>query len=407
MKLHSVALIILFASLCVFSQSASIKKKSTSLDADTNTLLDFYHTNDQIEAQLTELADSCDYLKLSKSGTDPELGVATLTNSSSGNEDKTRVFLLFGEHARELITAETALHFIKSVCGKTDLFKKSTRTSLMDKSEIRLVYNANPKGRLLVQQGEHCQRENTNSVDLNRNWSAHWREGYPNNEDYPGTAAFSENETQTLKSLVDDFKPDLFATYHSGTYGVYSPYAYSRELGKNNIENMETVMNEVNDKHCKCESGAAGATVGYICPGTSLDYVYDTVATPYSFAFEIYTPSFSGAKFIEDNLSRYVKDEEKTASFLETKSTLGSKLRGQAKHSKGRSCFISTADPAHEEAPELMQDMCATQFNPTDEVTYTFIVNNWSDAIYHMVLKVQEITAEESLTAVGSSFDPY
>jgi len=34
--------------------------------------------------------------------------------------------------------------------------------------------------------------------------------------------------------------------------------------------------------------GAAGKEVGYLCPGTCLDYAYDKVNVPYSFAWEIY-----------------------------------------------------------------------------------------------------------------------
>jgi len=34
--------------------------------------------------------------------------------------------------------------------------------------------------------------------------------------------------------------------------------------------------------------GAAGKQVGYLCPGTCLDYIYDKLGAKYSFAFEIY-----------------------------------------------------------------------------------------------------------------------
>jgi len=37
-------------------------------------------------------------------------------------------------------------------------------------------------------------------------------------------------------------------------------------------------MTEIGEKHCgNCKIGAAGKEVGYLCPGTSLDYAYDQV----------------------------------------------------------------------------------------------------------------------------------
>jgi hypothetical protein len=52
---------------------------------------------------------------------------------------------------------------------------------------------------------------------------------------------------------------------------------------------MLEILHHVNDKYCKdCEVGAAGKEVGYLCPGTCLDYAYDNVSAKYAFAMEIY-----------------------------------------------------------------------------------------------------------------------
>lgn len=48
-------------------------------------------------------------------------------------------------------------------------------------------------------------------------------------------------------------------------------------------------MESVNEKYCvECTVGAAGKEVGYLCPGTCLDYAYDNVEVPYAYAMEIY-----------------------------------------------------------------------------------------------------------------------
>lgn len=51
---------------------------------------------------------------------------------------------------------------------------------------------------------------------------------------------------------------------------------------------MLEILNKMNPKYCNCDVGAAGKDVGYLCPGTCLDYAYENLAVPYSFAFEIY-----------------------------------------------------------------------------------------------------------------------
>ena len=49
-----------------------------------------------------------------------------------------------------------------------------------------------------------------------------------------------------------------------------------------------SMLRELDEEYCQCPFGAAGREVGYSCPGTCLDYVYDELNTSYAFAFEIY-----------------------------------------------------------------------------------------------------------------------
>ncbi len=51
---------------------------------------------------------------------------------------------------------------------------------------------------------------------------------------------------------------------------------------------MLDVLHFINNNYCKeCGLGAAGKEVGYLCPGTCIDYFYEKGAE-YSFAFEIF-----------------------------------------------------------------------------------------------------------------------
>lgn len=47
-----------------------------------------------------------------------------------------------------------------------------------------------------------------------------------------GDQPFSESETQQIKAILEEYRPDIFLSIHSGTLGLYAPYAYKAEQGK-------------------------------------------------------------------------------------------------------------------------------------------------------------------------------
>ena len=53
----------------------------------------------------------------------------------------------------------------------------------------------------------------------------------------------SEPETQALKKILDDTQPTIFITVHSGTLGMYTPYAYSRDLPTNDPSDLGRMKN--------------------------------------------------------------------------------------------------------------------------------------------------------------------
>lgn len=95
--------------------------------------------------------------------------------SKDGNHENTQKnFILFGEHARELISPETGINFIETLCGSS-YTDGINAPALLEKHSFNIVLNANPGGRMLVEQGDFCKRTNENNVDLNRNWDDHWQ----------------------------------------------------------------------------------------------------------------------------------------------------------------------------------------------------------------------------------------
>merc|ERR1719217_1801168 len=255
-----------------------------------------------------------------ENGDSDSLSMDVVNIKAPGSNPINKNFYLFGEHARELISPESGLHLIKSLCGETELGDKA-KESLKD-SEYEIVLNGNPRSRSKVEQGDFCLRVNENGVDLNRNWDEKWE---PNpdlapQDTNPGPGPFSEPETKVFKQLVSDYDPTNFLTVHSGTRGMYMPWAYDMEhLAQRNQPEMMQILKTLDKDHCECPFGAAGKEVGYSCPGTCLDWVYDKLKTPYSFAFEIYTDPDTSASLV----SRWeAKMKHPDASFLQEHSSL-------------------------------------------------------------------------------------
>jgi len=158
----------------------------------------------------------------------------------------------------------------------------------LETSEFQLVLNSNPWSRAKVEGGQFCERLNPSGVDLNRNWGARWTSAWTLGSS-PGPSPFSEPETRLLRRLAEEYKPTAFLSVHSGTRGLYMPWAYARHTSASeNQQAMLRVLRAVDEKHCRCPYGAAGQQVGYACPGTSLDWAYANLGAPYSFAFEIW-----------------------------------------------------------------------------------------------------------------------
>lgn len=73
-----------------------------------------------------------------------------------------------------MISPETGLHMLKQLCGEENNDQVDIK-QLLKHNEFRLILNANPSSRKVVEDGSYCLRTNENGVDLNRNWDAHWK----------------------------------------------------------------------------------------------------------------------------------------------------------------------------------------------------------------------------------------
>jgi hypothetical protein len=322
--------------------------------------------------------------------------IDAVTIRAQGGTATNRNFLLFGEHSRELISPESGLHLIKSLCGETDL--KDKAAAVLKDNEFQIVVNGNPESRQKVEQGDFCLRTNPDGVDLNRNWDEKWENEGLMAQTNPGPKPFSEPETRVFKQLVEEYKPTNFLTVHSGTKGMYMPWAYDMEhLASRNQPAMMQILKDLDKDHCECPFGAAGKEVGYSCPGTCLDWVYDKLQTPYAFAFEIYT----GPEYSDMLKERWEeKMSESGSAFIQTHSHLGhSHFHDLFK--KHPTDFVQLRQEKHVGGDMSAED-CFSQFNPKDEAEYNSVVENWSSAYLDMASMVAARLHSGSFTHSGS-----
>jgi hypothetical protein len=211
-----------------------------------------------------------------------------------GQEKPIRYALFFGEHGRELISTEVGIHLLKALCGRDDVDHKLRQraSQVLSFAEVLLFPNIDESGRRAVEDGQYCQRQNLEHVDLNRNWDYKWGETkFRDQGKYP----FSESETRIARKHLEEFNPNVFLSVHSGDRALWTPGAYDFDDGdarrqKGAVwDTLLEIADNVNDyTHCNCKIGAPGKLAHKHHPGTSIDYVGLKMDVPYAMAWEIW-----------------------------------------------------------------------------------------------------------------------
>ncbi|XWS20857.1 hypothetical protein CRYUN_Cryun30bG0004900 [Craigia yunnanensis] len=273
---------------------------------------DLYHSSNDLIEQIKSLVHrhpdklTVETIKAGNKGYKAEITVVTFCQSRKESDDRSkfRILLSFGQHGRELITSELALRIL-SILSEEQFLPKMDRASLnstLNNVVIKVVPMENLNGRKLVEAGDLCERRNGRGVDLNRNWSVDWgkkEKDYDPYEENPGTAAFSEPETQIMRKLAISFDPHIWVNVHSGMEALFMPYDHkNRTPDGSPSDQMRLLLEELNNVHChkRCMIGSGGGSVGYLAHGTATDYMYDVVRVPMAFTFEIYGDGTASTK---------------------------------------------------------------------------------------------------------------
>ncbi|XP_008781269.1 carboxypeptidase A6 isoform X4 [Phoenix dactylifera] len=268
-----------FLSLLLIVFSAAVHGANSSASSMTPIPRDLYHSSgallNEIEALASRHPDvlTMEKMRADNKGYAAEIVVITYNHvkKQTNNKSKFRILLSFGQHGRELITSEVALHLL-SVLAKEQKMLSMQPTSfnkILENIVIKVVPMENLNGRKLVEGGELCERRNGRGVDLNRNWSVDWgkkEKDYDPYEENPGIAPFSEPEAQIMRKLAKSFEPHIWVNVHSGMEALFMPYDH-----KNSTPN-----------------GLTSRLMRYLAHGTTTDYMYDIAKVPMAFTFEIY-----------------------------------------------------------------------------------------------------------------------
>lgn len=370
----------------------------------------FYHTSDQLESALRGLDGKCQgaRFRLEYEG---DAAVPVMDLPSTGDE-RVRVMLVFGEHAREFISAESALALADSLCGPS-----AEAVAARREASYLLVANANPLGRRHAEAGAFCARANENGVDLNRNYGAHWqqqaqggvakgialKDGRTFKQYDSGSEAFSEPETRVVRRLVEAFKPSAYVSVHSGTEALLAPWAWTQEMPKESgaVKRMGAVMTAIGEKYCgACRIGEAAEEVGYLAGGVSSDYAF-SAGTPFAFTWEIFAGEGARAS---DDIDKTVYDAKKEVASHKTTdggfddSSLGDDTDSsveallksadlEASHRKqaglialrGRVKRSSLAADEYTDGDDNPSD-CFAKFNPISKEDYSATLTRWTSA---------------------------
>ncbi|XP_078589693.1 carboxypeptidase B1-like [Branchiostoma floridae x Branchiostoma japonicum] len=284
-----------------------------------------YHNLTQVGAHIQELAQKFPaYLRLdtsyrSRNGR-PQyvLRVSNFSGSYSIQHStevgvtpvKARILLAYGEHAREFFPVESMFHLLLNLTGGLTATEgshsRAYTSEILSKIDLFIVGIVNPDGRHHVEQTKnYCWRGTSTGVDLNRNFD--WQfggpgsSGDPEDEEYRGSAAFSEPECLVLTDLVTKFQFDAFLSLHSGTRDIYLPFSdsqskHEQRKPKNLADQMRLAKLLSDAMVPEFQHGIGYELNQYTADGTSFDYMAGVKELPFSLAVEMWGDRDSPSK---------------------------------------------------------------------------------------------------------------
>lgn len=392
-----------------------------------------YHNNTELYAEWSQISKHCSALSLKKEATTADgwpLMTASYGHPKPGGTKKVNLMFVFGIHGREYLGAEIGLALMKTLCENDARAKK-----LLAGANFKFFPLMNPSGRagnlpekkITGEHDEDCvlRRTNSRGVDLNRNFDEEWdsvegNSAYPGPVDYRGPRPESEIETKTLIKVGKEFMPDLYIDIHTGAFTQLMPYSCNTtDLPESDMDRLSALVQHAqsgggHDSFTVQPESGQGSKLLYVATGSTMDFFYNTLRTPYAYTWETYDASIHAAQRAAargatalDSLSeapQWVPDMPQMREYVEARKKR-LLARGPLPPMNG-----AAPTPAHTvsalqpealaadvrqaegdvAAVQLMMDSCFAFYNPHTADSLEHYVNSWLEQI----LKASEYVIE-------------
>merc|ERR1712151_697581 len=248
-----------------------------------------------------------------------------LTNrlSAPKNITKSKMFAMFGVHAREYAPPELGARFIEKLV--TEYGVDADITTILDTSEIHIVLQSNPDAREIAEKYPYFyRRKNMNrehggtncedyayGVDLNRNfpfkWSDEGASNYPCSETYHGPYPASEPEVQAIVNYMDtifeswNITGTFFDVHSFGRLDIW-PYTYTEGAISPDNTYFANLAEKFNSMNGHTLSGPGQPKFIGVASGASLDYAYGTISLM-AHALELGDDFYQDCDVFDDDIS--------------------------------------------------------------------------------------------------------
>lgn len=257
-----------------------------------------YYSYNEIVAQLDSMRQRFPNLVSSKQALTPltiegrTIWYIKISDNPDVNENEPKVLYTGLTHAREPMGMQQlfffAYYLLENYATNPEI------KYLVDNLEIYIIPCVNPDGWALNQTtnpnggGMHrknCRQTGASNygIDLNRNFGYMW--GYDNTgsspnieaENYRGTAAFSEPETQAIKNFTEQMQFKFIIDYHCYSNVLLYPWGYTNAVTPDNstFRNYSELMTYLNGFFY----GTPIEGIGYTANGGSFDWFYGEQST--------------------------------------------------------------------------------------------------------------------------------
>jgi murein tripeptide amidase MpaA len=221
------------------------------------------------------------------------LYVLKISDSVHIDENEPNIYIIGCHHAREWISVEVPLMFARYLLENV---QNQEIQKIVNGAQIYIIPMLNPDGLEFsihfYRMWRKNRRHNGNyifGVDLNRNYGYQW--GYDDQgssphayqEDYRGSAPFSEPETSAIRELMLTHPPAGSISYHNFSQMIFYPWGYTSEPAPDEQEMREIArqmsirMEAVNGRPYPV--GTSGSLL-YLTNGDTDDWVYATFGAP-------------------------------------------------------------------------------------------------------------------------------